>query len=59
MTEKGKYGLIHTATYLGAYDYKRGMDWWIDLLTTYIHHSELHFKVQSYTNTSVLCYSLQ
>jgi hypothetical protein len=23
-------------------DYKRGMNWWMDLLTTYTHHSELH-----------------
>jgi hypothetical protein len=22
-------------------DYRRGLDWWMDLLTTYIHHSEL------------------
>jgi hypothetical protein len=22
-------------------DYRRGMDWWMDLLTTYTHHSEL------------------
>jgi hypothetical protein len=24
------------------WDYRRDMDWWIDLLTTYTHHSELH-----------------
>jgi hypothetical protein len=25
----------------GVCDYRRGVDWWIDLLTTYTHHSEL------------------
>jgi hypothetical protein len=24
-----------------VFDYRRGLDWWIDLLTTYTHHSEL------------------
>jgi hypothetical protein len=26
---------------LGVCDYRQGMDWWMDLLTTYIHHLEL------------------
>jgi hypothetical protein len=28
---------------LGVCDYRRGMDWIFVLLTTCIHHSELHF----------------
>jgi hypothetical protein len=35
----GKY----IVTYLGVCDYRRGMDWILDLLTTCTHHSELHF----------------
>jgi hypothetical protein len=31
----------HTVTYLGVYNYRQGLDWWIDLLTTCTHHSEL------------------
>jgi hypothetical protein len=30
------------------------MDWWIDLLTACIHHSELHFTDHWHTQTSVL-----
>jgi hypothetical protein len=30
------------------------MDWWMDLLTTCIHHLELHFTVHWHTQTSVL-----
>jgi hypothetical protein len=25
-------------------DYRRGMDWWMDLLNTYTHHSELELQ---------------
>jgi hypothetical protein len=32
----------YTVTYMGC-DYRRGMDWWIDLLTTCIHRSEILF----------------
>jgi hypothetical protein len=39
---------------LGVYDYKRGMDRWIHLLTTCAHHSELHFTDHWHTQTSVL-----
>jgi hypothetical protein len=35
-------------------DYRRGLDWWLDLLTTYTHNSWLHFTVHSFTQTSVL-----
>jgi hypothetical protein len=51
---------IHpTVTYLCVCDYRRGMDWILDLLTTCIHHSELHFTHHWHTQTSVLSlYSL-
>jgi hypothetical protein len=39
---------------MGECDYRRGMDWILDLLTTCIHHSELHFTVHGYTQTSAL-----
>jgi hypothetical protein len=39
---------------LGVCDYRRGMDWWMDLLTTCVHHSELHFTVPWRINTNVL-----
>jgi hypothetical protein len=35
-------------------DHRQGMDWWIDLLTTCIHHLELHFTDHWHTQTSVL-----
>jgi hypothetical protein len=35
-------------------DYRRGLDWWLDLLTTWIHHSELHFTDHWHTQTSIL-----
>jgi hypothetical protein len=35
-------------------DYRRGMDWWMDLLTTCIHHSELHIIDYRHTQTSFL-----
>jgi hypothetical protein len=35
-------------------DYRRGMDWLLDLLTTCIHHSELHFTDDWHSQTSVL-----
>jgi hypothetical protein len=34
---------INTDTYLKVCDSRRGMDWILELLTTYIHHSKLHF----------------
>jgi hypothetical protein len=34
--------------------YRRGMDWIFDLLTTYIHHSELHYIDHWHTQPSVL-----
>jgi hypothetical protein len=39
---------------LGVCEYRRGMNWWMDLLTICIHHSELHFTVHWHTQTSVL-----
>jgi hypothetical protein len=47
---------IHTVTYLGVRDYRRGMDYWMSLLTTSIHHSELHSTDHWHTQTST--YSL-
>jgi hypothetical protein len=44
----------YNVTFLGDCVYRRCMDWWMDLLTTCIHHSELHFTVHWYTQTSVL-----
>jgi hypothetical protein len=35
-------------------DYRQGMDWILDLLTTCIHHLELHFTDQWHTQTSVI-----
>jgi hypothetical protein len=45
---------VHIVTYLRVCDYRRGIDWWMDLLTTYIHHSELHFTDHWHTQTNVL-----
>jgi hypothetical protein len=46
--------LHNTDTYLGACDYRRGLDRWMNLLTTYTHHSELHFTHHWHTQSSVL-----
>jgi hypothetical protein len=35
-------------------DYRWGADWWKDLLTACIHHSDLHLTVHWHTQTSVL-----
>jgi hypothetical protein len=35
-------------------DYRRDFDWWMDSLTTYTRHSELHFTDHWHTQTSVL-----
>jgi hypothetical protein len=40
--------------YLGVCDYRWGMDWILALLTTCIHHLELHFTDHWHTQTSVL-----
>jgi hypothetical protein len=32
-------------------DYRGGMNWWMELLTTCIHHSELHFTDHWHTHT--------
>jgi hypothetical protein len=37
-----------------VFDYRRGTDWLLDLLTTCIHQSELHFTNHWHTQTSVL-----
>jgi hypothetical protein len=34
------YHAVDIVTYLMC-DYRRGLDWWMDLLTTYTHHSEV------------------
>jgi hypothetical protein len=47
---KNKY----TVTYFGVCDCRRGMDWISHLLTTCIHHSELHFTDNWHTQTRVL-----
>jgi hypothetical protein len=38
----------------GCMTYRQGIDWILDLLTTCIHHSELHFTVHWHTQTGVL-----
>jgi hypothetical protein len=35
-------------------DYRRGLDWWLDLFYTLTHDSWLHFIIHSYTHTSIL-----
>jgi hypothetical protein len=44
---------FNIVTILGC-DYRRGVDWILDLLTTFIHLSELHFTDHWHTRTSVL-----
>jgi hypothetical protein len=39
---------------LGACICRRGLNWWMDLLTTCIHHSELHFTDHWHSQASVL-----
>jgi hypothetical protein len=39
---------------LGVRDYRRGMGWILDLLTTWVHHSELQFTDNWHTQTNVL-----
>jgi hypothetical protein len=45
--------LLHIVTFFWLCDYRRGMDELMNLLTTCIHHSELHF-IDRYTQTNVL-----
>jgi hypothetical protein len=40
--------------YLGLCDYRRGMEWLLDILTTSIHLSELHFTDHWHIQTTVL-----
>jgi hypothetical protein len=37
-----------------VWDYRRSVNWWMDLLTTCIHQSELHFTDHWHTHTRVL-----
>jgi hypothetical protein len=48
------YATKDIVTYLGVCDYRRSMDWRMDLLITCIRHSELHFTDHWHTQTSVL-----
>jgi hypothetical protein len=43
---------LYIVTWLS--DYRRGLDWWHDLLHTLTHDSWLHFTIHCYTHTSVL-----
>jgi hypothetical protein len=45
---------IHIVTYFGEREYRRDMDWWMDLLITCIRHSELNFTDRWHTQTNVL-----
>jgi hypothetical protein len=42
---------IYCHVFRGVRDYRRGLDWWMYLLTTYIYYSELHYIVHCYTHT--------
>jgi hypothetical protein len=44
------YRLFILSLILEVLEYRRGIDWRVDLLTTCIHHSELHFG-RSLTHT--------
>jgi hypothetical protein len=46
--------LLQYCRVLGVCDYRRGMDWILDLLTTCIHNLKLHFTDHWHTQTSVL-----
>jgi hypothetical protein len=35
-------------------DYKRGLDWWLDLLNTYTHNSLLHATYSAIANLHTL-----
>jgi hypothetical protein len=43
----------YIVTNLGCVTYRLGMNWILDLLTTCIHHSELHFTDHWHTQTNV------
>jgi hypothetical protein len=47
---------LSSCTYILSYcsDYRQGTDWLLNLLTTCIHHLELHFTDDWYSQTSVL-----
>jgi hypothetical protein len=50
----GMYVIIHIYFHVREFDYRRGLDWWLHLLTTYTHDSWLRFTVYCYTQTSLL-----
>jgi hypothetical protein len=35
------FGLFILSRFMCVCDYRRGMEWWMDLLTAYTHHSQL------------------
>jgi hypothetical protein len=51
------YSEHNNVKFWGVCDYRRGMDWILDLLITCVHHSELHFIVHWHTETSDLSLS--
>jgi hypothetical protein len=47
------YDIYFILSHIWGCDYRWGMDWILDLLTTCMHHSELHFTDHCHTQATV------